>query len=1345
MELQALHCHSMASSTSPIPATSSSAGPSTSSLHSLSSIQQLLQTTHNLTSSYHHSLSQLTTRLHTLDDRTTRLLNEQHRLRLGLEWLREKGQLLPSSPLPTPAATAAPTAATDLTTTLFALFTQPTASFTSRPFSYHTEVCYRRLLWYVRRHPKAIVPAALAEANPTVLLEQRRWLGGLCRGLVCDVMGDGRGVAEGDGSPASAVALIEATLVRMQTVMRKRTERRRAEEDEARLQKDRDDAQQRQVVTQPSQPHSNAAEHMEDDESDVTTSTSSTSPLPALTITTTPSTLTSLLSSTNSDIPILTASSSFTFSVLDHSSLPLKLLHEFNLRYGQRYLQSTLVSSIQLVLEEQHVDLNIDLMGPSPRSAGPPTAGSSAVAGGGAGEKLFGICGHLMDAIVSSAAAMPPGMRRLTRLLFRLGSSATSSTASFSTSTTGLMSSPSSPYRLVSDYLFLNYLINALMHPSSYSLLPLSSPPLSPLHRRNLQVVATVLIKVMSGSRFVFEGGRLQQLNEAVEEWRERVIRFIDGLVDDDEAGSTAVELKEEGEEVGEESGEGEWEEEGVGEDREVVDRVIATLPNDLFCLHWVLLGWKRDEVERGRAQRQLEREQRKASSALHSPSSSSRSVPLSPLVALLVQMDDPPPYLSLADNLYILLSSGFPTLAVPSLPPFPSSSRTERLCADMLSYVLSLLPRLMPPSASSTSASVLTVLAAEAQRAESTGNAATAITVAECIALLSSSLPLTNLADFLTSLCAHLQSYHSLLTSSSLPSRLLLCTGEVERRQEELKRQEAEVRDGLRGLGVRRVMEMVRVRVKRLRKFLAQRSDKEKDKLVIQDKDRPVNGNQALDTTQQTRDRRVSAPTSSPLYVPPPPAYLSTLLTGGGCSGPWPADIQSDRFLCAGCMRLLDKRRVLLRSFYNKYVIGEPIGTATGVDVAAAALGGNSATLSLAVPLPLAPAVSSPAVLSNANSSSASASLSASAPSAGVTIGTEPGLGHTLLNLSLGPPLNLLDQAVMCDLNDLICSAVWDEVWVDCERGEKQWWVECEALRQQLLADVDEAINDEATGSDRLDDDEMMRSAFEVWYALMALGEREVGGDSGVTVADVRRLLQDKQQQPSTAGSATEQPLQRKLQQLSAPWLSSHTVVAFERELYGMLHSKSCRDKLDCIGRMRSIVFASLANGSMIALRRQQRGDSSESDVEAGSVDDYMSLLSFLLVWLNPLSVLPHLSFLRLLHVPAAQHKAMVDVLTAVKYVYFMQQSLASAKAGAAGAVEFALNADRLRQRVASRGGRPASSVDGMSGRDSSVSSGVEVDGVPMARSSSQPSGLTSSGGGRPFARSLSSLDEHE
>ena len=1342
------------SASSSSPATATSSHSATPGPQLLSSIQQLLQSTHNLTGSYHHSLSQLTTRLHALDDRTARLLNEQHRLRLGLEWLREKGQLLPSSPLPTPAASAAQPAPLDLTTTLFSLFTQPTATFTSRPFSYHTEVCYRRLLWYVRRHPKSIVPAALAEASPTVLLEQRRWLGGLCRGLVCDVMGDGRGVGEAEGGGgASAVALIEATLIRMQAVMRRRTERRkRSEEEEARKERDREEAQKR-LSTQPlHQLPPTPAEQMDDDSTTTSTSSSGMSP-PALTITTTPSTLSSLLSSSTSDIPILSASSAFTFSVLDHSSLPLKLLHEFNLRYGQRYLQSTLVSSIQLVLDEQHVDLNIDLMGPSPRSAGPPPA-SSAV-GGGAGEKLFGICGHLMDAIVSSAAAMPPGMRRLARLLFRLGSAASPTTSSSSISTTGLMSSPSSPYRLVSDYLFLNYLINALMHPSSYSLLPLSAPPLSPLHRRNLQVVATVLIKVMSGSRFVFEGGRLQQLNEAVEEWRERVIRFIDGLVDDDEE-TEASELKggeeeEEAEEneVGEESGEGEWEEEGVGEGEEVVDRVIAMLPNDLFCLHWVLLGWKRDEVERGRAQRQADRERRRNTAALHSPTSSSASLSLSPLVTLLVQMDDPPPYLSLADNLYILLSSGFPTLTVPPLPPFPYSSRTERLCADMLSYILLLLPRIMLPSTSlSSSSSVLTVLAAEAQRAESTGNAATAITVTECIALLSASLPSISLPAFLSSLYTHLQSYHSLLTSSPLPSRLLLCTGEVERRQEELKRQEAEVRDGLRGLGVRRVMEMVRVRVKRLRKFLAQRSDKEKDKTAGPDKDKPVNGSQLLDNALQSRDRKVSAPASSPLYVPPPPPYLSALLTGGGCSGMWPADIQADRFLCGGCMRLLDKRRVLLRSFYNKYVVGEPTGTGTGGDSSAAALAGmGGASPSLAAPLPLAPAVSSPAALSASQLTTSASPSSSSYPSAtaGVTVGTEPGLGHTLLNLSLGPPLNLLDATVMCDLNDLICSAVWDEVWVECERGEKQWWVECEALRLQLLADGDEAAEQEAVDEDRLDADQVTRRAFEVWYALMALGEREVGGDSGVSVADVRRQLRHKQQ-PATADST---PLQRKLQQLIAPWLSSHTVAAFERELYAMLHTKSCRDKLDCIGRMRSIVFASLANGSMIALRRQQQGDSSQSDVEAGSVDDYMSLLSFLLVWLNPLGLLPHMSFLRLLHVPAAQHKGMVDVLTAVKYIYFMQQTFVSAKAGASGAVEYALNADKLKERARSRDGRPGSSLDGAgSGRASSSSSsgsssgGVGVDGVSMARSVSQPSGMTALGG-RHIARSLSSLDE--
>ena len=239
------------------------------------------------------------------------------------------------------------------------------------------------------------------------------------------------------------------------------------------------------------------------------------------------------------------------------------------------------------------MDLNIDLMGPSPRSHSPPLPPpSSPSPPSSSSEKLFSICNHLLTAITSSVAALPVGIRRLTRTLFLLPSS------SRATDPLMAMHDPSSPHRVTSDYLFLNWLINAVMHPEHYHLLPLL-PPLSPLHRRNLQVVATVLIKLMSGSRFVFESGRLATLNDFLDEWRGRVVAFIEEVVDvaagDVPPHPTPPLIEEEG-------------------------GIIALLPNDLFSLHSMMAAWKREEVDARKAERLLERERRKSNPLPHPP-----------------------------------------------------------------------------------------------------------------------------------------------------------------------------------------------------------------------------------------------------------------------------------------------------------------------------------------------------------------------------------------------------------------------------------------------------------------------------------------------------------------------------------------------------------------------------------------------------------------------------------------------------------------------------------------------------------------------------------------------------
>ena len=118
----------------------------------------------------------------------------------------------------------------------------------------------------------------------------------------------------------------------------------------------------------------------------------------------------------------------------------------------------------------------------------------------------------------------------------------------------------------------------------------------------------------------------------------------------------------------------------------------------------------------------------------------------------------------------------------------------------------------------------------------------------------------------------------------------------------------------------VRRVMEMVRVRVKRLKKFLAQRTEKEREK----EKEVGLVGGREAGGKVGARQVEADHTALLPLPCPPPPPTSRSILTTTQCGGSFPDHLNADRFLCSHCMKLLEKRRTLLRSFYTKYIIGE-------------------------------------------------------------------------------------------------------------------------------------------------------------------------------------------------------------------------------------------------------------------------------------------------------------------------------------------------------------------------------------------------------------------------------------
>ena len=340
----------------------------------------------------------------------------------------------------------------------------------------------------------------------------------------------------------------------------------------------------------------------------------------------------------------------------------------------------------------------------------------------------------------------------------------------------------------------------------------------------------------------------------------------------------------------------------------------------------------------------------------------------------------------------------------------------------------------------------------------------------------------------------------------------------------------------------------------------------------------------------------------------------------------------------------------------------------------------------------------------------------------------------------------------VQAELQDLIVASTYGEVWVGCERADKVWWVECEAMRTAIGGDV------------------------EVWYALMGLSEGEVGGDGGVDLEDVRRMVEDARAGRSRpngegvrngrGGGGKRDTVEQRVRRMRCPYLGQHTIAAVDRELRHLQTTMSGREKLECIGRVRGILFACMSNAAMISLRRrkeamerrtkdeeggQEGGEDGEvgtrngvvreqreedggewldGDVEVGSVDDYMCLLSFLLLHLNPYGLLSHLSFLRLLHTPSASYKPFVDAVTAVKALFAMQNTLAP----------WLTYPDAVLAR-ARMGGRGVRGGEGEGGGGSG-GGGVGRGGVTMVRSVSQPNDVVA--GGKAQLRSHSSLAVH-
>lgn len=93
---------------------------------------------------------------------------------------------------------------------------------------------------------------------------------------------------------------------------------------------------------------------------------------------------------------------------------------------------------------------------------------------------LLEICTKCLQAITSSISIMPYGIRYIAFVLSRLASGS------------------SGGIGILSDFLFLHWIVNAFWNPGELS----DIYPISSSARSNLEALGTVILKLMSGSRF---------------------------------------------------------------------------------------------------------------------------------------------------------------------------------------------------------------------------------------------------------------------------------------------------------------------------------------------------------------------------------------------------------------------------------------------------------------------------------------------------------------------------------------------------------------------------------------------------------------------------------------------------------------------------------------------------------------------------------------------------------------------------------------------------------------------------------------------------------------------------
>ena len=689
---------------------------------------------------------------------------------------------------------------------------------------------------------------------------------------------------------------------------------------------------------------------------------------------------------------------------------------------------------------------------------------------------LYSLCTTLLEKLEQNLDLMPLSMRSMAREMAKLCAKANAAAGVAGAESASAVSSPSRtssasllPHdpnfehvstRLLSDYLFLNWIVNALMFPEAY-LNRLGGGnltdnyPISPLAKRNLQAIGTVLIKLTSGSRFSSFSAHAQQqhasnggnhspskspfssaapssrLDKFLEDHQPAVALWLRRVIDvPDEDASEAAEMERNhmqdtitipaswksnapAASIGPAAAAaGAWLRHPVSHPPATLNPILM-LPNDLFALHGLLKGcWnhavgvrvastpskRKTAMLAGAPQPQpvpiaqlplpafpqCLREAGAISGGGLTPDVPYSLSHLTLLLNSLSSLGDVPNFVPPAENVYVLLDAAFPTLKMP--PEFvalrrqwPFDCKPIRHAADILLRTLSQMPTLPTDEAHASKLTMQQIFKQCASQHTHALSPSLSPLLHSTYSILETHLPSVWQADsfrpFL--LCVHqslLAEYDVLQHSSSVGSKILLNYGTVERLREISASKEAALMAQFRAMQTKRLLELTRPKIRRLKKFLS----------------------------AKTNATATPGATAAPALTPGVQSV---------CGGACPDHAAQDRYLCSACTKLLERRRGLLKSFMSKYVIGE------GVVITSA-------------PSPLHPSSSSAGGVATINA------FAVPEP------GSSPSSSNTLhVSVGVGPPLDLKDATVSSDIQDYILASAYPELFVRCEMADAQFY----------------------------------------------------------------------------------------------------------------------------------------------------------------------------------------------------------------------------------------------------------------------------------------------------------------